>query len=175
VRVFGYCLMTNHYHMVVAGETERSVSRAIGRANWEYSIIRHQNIGRKGQLWQGRYGSCLLDDSHFWAALCYVERNPMAAGMVVNAWDWPWSSAQAHIGMEADDWLDRGRWEERYDATTWKRALEVGIHDEALEERIALGKIWFQTNPVVRHCGKGVGKLVAEGGYGVDAARASGW
>ena len=143
--------MTNHYHLIVAGEQEQSVSMAIGQTNREYSYIRHQDMGTKGQLWQGRFGSCLLDDAHFWTALCYVERNPSAAGLVAKPWDWEWSSARVHVGIAKETWLDLARWEASYNEVTWRRALESGIRDEALEERIAMGKIWYQHNPVTRH------------------------
>jgi len=41
-----------------------------------------------GHLWQGRFYSCILDDSHLFTAGRYVERNPVRAGIVKEAWDW---------------------------------------------------------------------------------------
>jgi putative transposase len=148
MQVFGFCLMSNHYHLIAACENEKAIPLAIGRLNREYSFYRHDVMKTKGQLWQGRFGSCLLDDAHFWAALCYVERNPMEAGMVCDPWDWPWSSARAHIGLARYEWLDDRRWAESYDFASWRRALDIGIADEALEERIEegksdTGKIWY--------------------------------
>jgi putative transposase len=170
VRVCGYCVMTNHYHVVTVADARESLSRAIGRVNQDYSALRHRTIGKVGQLWQGRFGSCVLDEAHFWATLCYVERNPVEAGMVLAASDWRWSSARAHLGMADGDWLDMTRWQERYDGASWARALEVGIRDSALEERIAAGKIWHQTKLAARPCGKAVEMSVAEGGGWVDTA-----
>jgi len=143
--------MTNHYHVVLSSELDGAVSMAIGQVNREYSLIRHALMGTKGQLWQGRFGSCVLDEAHFWAALCYVEQNPVSAGMVNHAWEWEWSSARLHLGMVRDCWLDLERWRERFSEKSWHQALEVGIRDQALEERIAMGKIWYQQNPVTRH------------------------
>ena len=155
VSVAGHCLMSNHYHLVVVGELENSVSRAVGMTNQEYSAFKHRKDGRRGQLWQGRFGSTLLDEAHYWAALCYVERNPVKAGLVPIAWEWEWSSARAHLGMVTEDGLDFGRWRERYDVETWKRALEVGIYDAALEERMG------RKIPVARLPGEsGVGGVV---------------
>jgi putative transposase len=45
----------------------------------------------------------VLDDAHLWAAVRYVERNPVRAGLVQQAWDWPWSSAAAHCRRRPDD------------------------------------------------------------------------
>ena len=91
-------------------------------------------------MWERRYGSKVLDEAHYWAALCYVERNPVEAGMVERAWDWPWSSAQARLGLASDYGLDLRRWRDRYDEESWRRALEVGIYDAAIEERAFYGK-----------------------------------
>jgi putative transposase len=151
VAVYGYCLMTNHYHLVVEGAREDSMSLAIGQVNREYSAMKHLAMGTKGQLWQGRFGSCVLDDAHFWTALCYVERNPVAAGLVEKPWEWAWSSARTHLGMTREPWIALDRWRESYNEESWRRALDLGIQDQALEERIILGKIWYQQNPVTRY------------------------
>ncbi|MFH1846300.1 MAG: transposase, partial [Candidatus Omnitrophota bacterium] len=55
-----------------------------------------------GHLWQGRFYSCILEHEHLYSALRYVERNPVRAGMVVNAWDWEWSSAVFHVGESVE-------------------------------------------------------------------------
>jgi len=44
--------------------------------------------GVRGYLFQGRFGSCVLDERHLIAAVHYVERNPVRAGMVKSAWDY---------------------------------------------------------------------------------------
>ena len=59
-----------------------------------------------GHLWQARPFSCALDEDHFWAAIRYVERNPVRAHMVNRAEDYPWSSAAAHCGFRQDPLLD---------------------------------------------------------------------
>ena len=57
----------------------------------------------RGYLFQGRFSSSVLDERHLLAAVRYVELNPVQAGMVAHAWDYPWSSASFHIGkMESD-------------------------------------------------------------------------
>ena len=56
--------------------------------------------GFSGHVWQGRFFSCPLDEAHLWAAIRYVELNPVRAGMVARAEDYKWSSAPAHCGLE---------------------------------------------------------------------------
>lgn len=50
-----------------------------------------------GHLWQGRYGSVVMDEDHLFNAIRYVTLNPVRAGLVKTAQDWPWSSARAHL------------------------------------------------------------------------------
>ena len=49
-------------------------------------------------MWQARFGSSVLDENHLIAAVRYVERNPVRAGIVREAWEYPWSSAAFHTG-----------------------------------------------------------------------------
>src|ERR1700726_4375925 len=59
-----------------------------------------------GHVWQDRYYSCPLDESHLWEALRYTELNPVRASMVAKAEGWGWSSAAAHCGSApAESWL----------------------------------------------------------------------
>ena len=57
---------------------------------------------KKGHLWQGRYFSSVMDESYLLTAGRYVEQNPCRAKMVGNPWDYVWSSARTHVGMEKD-------------------------------------------------------------------------
>jgi len=61
-----------------------------------------------GHLWQGRFFSCVLDDSYLWAAVGYVEQNPVRAGVVAGADAYRWSSAAARCGLRADPVLSMG-------------------------------------------------------------------
>ena len=61
-----------------------------------------------GHLFQGRFFSCPLDDEHLWAAVRYVERNPVRAGIVAFAEDYGWSSASAHCALRSDPVLTPG-------------------------------------------------------------------
>lgn len=56
----------------------------------------------RGYLWQGRFASFVMDESYLLAAARYVELNPVRAGLVPSAADWPWSSAGAHLSGRDD-------------------------------------------------------------------------
>ena len=122
--ILGYCLMTNHVHLVVVPQGADSLAEGLGRAHWRYSQRVNRLHGRSGHLWQGRFFSCALDEAHAYRALAYVERNPVHAKMVRNAWDYPWSSAGAHVGSNTPpEWLERKRWSRWTDAAHWKKEL----------------------------------------------------
>ena len=86
-----------------------------------------------GHVWQGRYYSCPLDESHLWEALRYTELNPVRASMVAKAEGWGWSSAAAHCGSAAaESWLGMGLWRKRWSAAGWREYLEAGESQAAL-------------------------------------------
>ena len=93
----GYCLMTNHIHLIATPRDEGSLAKAVGRTNLYYTRHINRLHGRSGHLWQDRFFSCPLDDQYFWTAMIYVERNPVRAKLVRKPWRWPWSSATAHV------------------------------------------------------------------------------
>jgi len=114
VAVDGYCLMTNHIHLILTPGSDQSLSQAVGRTHWRYSQYVNRLHGRTGHLWQNRFYSCALDDDHFWMAMAYVERNPVRARLVRKAWRYPHSSAAAHVaGKDAPGLLDMAAWQER--------------------------------------------------------------
>jgi putative transposase len=115
VEVLGYCLMTNHVHLVVIPASEDGLHRMLKPLHMRYAQRVNRARGWTGHLWQGRFFSSPLDEAYLWAALRYVERNPVRARMVRRAEDYPWSSAPAHCGQRHDLLLSS--------ATSWTRQL----------------------------------------------------
>ena len=109
VEVIAYCLMPNHVHLVVVPSDEHALHRTFKPLHMLYA----QRINRRrdwcGHLWQDRYFSSTLDERYFWAAVRYVERNPVRAGLVVRAEAYPWSSARAHCEGLFDPTLAAGK------------------------------------------------------------------
>jgi putative transposase len=126
LRIMGYCLMTNHVHVIGIPTEAETLARVMGRT----SFLHAQNInrlrGRSGHLWQSRYYSCPMDESHTWTALCYVEQNPVRAGLVQEAWRYTWSSAASHCGERSGDWhrLDFEAWAKMWTPAQWRRILQ---------------------------------------------------
>jgi putative transposase len=104
--VLAYCLMGNHYHLVLQAHDGR-LSALMRHLDSVYTQSFNRRHGLVGHLFQGRFKSVLVDRESYLVALCrYVERNPVAAGLVGSPALWPWSSCRAHLGLEpAPAWL----------------------------------------------------------------------
>jgi putative transposase len=102
VQIWAYCLMPNHVHLIAVPSSEDGLGRAIGEAHCRYT--RRINFREKwrGYLWQGRFASYVMDEPYLLAAARYVELNPVRAGLTLDAADWPWSSAKAHLSGRDD-------------------------------------------------------------------------
>ncbi len=125
LKVEGYCLMTNHLHLVVTPEEETSLAEAFKRTNLLYTQYVNRMHRRSGHLWQDRYYSCTLDLAHFWRALAYIERNPVRAHLCSDPCEWRWSSAAAHCGgPDPSGLLDLESWNQDMDAAQWRRELD---------------------------------------------------
>jgi len=106
VQYLAWCLMSNHIHLIAIPETETSLAKGIGEAHKHYSRMINLREGWRGYLFQGRFFSCPLDGTCIIAAIRYVLRNPVRAGIVRKAWAYPWSSARWLVGKASDDPLD---------------------------------------------------------------------
>ena len=136
LRVEGYCLMPNHVHLIVTPAEPDSIAKAVGRTHWRYTQHVNALHGRSGHLWQNRFYSCGLDTAHMWAAMRYVEQNPVRAKLCRAAWRYRWSSAAAHCGLAADasGLLDLAAWRKRLSpGGNWREALGEALTDEQTE------------------------------------------
>ena len=134
--VLGYCLMTNHVHLVAIPDKPDSMARALGEADGRYALWFNRRYRRSGHLWQNRFYSCALGRTHLLAALSYVDLNPVRGKLVRRALEYEWSSARAHIsGADGDDLVDDWAWSELRFGGDWSEVLGVG-HDRESYQRL---------------------------------------
>lgn len=108
---YAYCLMGNHYHLHV--ETPKpNLSEGMRQLNGVYTQRVNHRHGRVGHLFQGRHKAILVEKEICLLELArYVVLNPVRAGLVKRAVDWPWSSYRAPAGLGepsaflTTDWL----------------------------------------------------------------------
>ena len=102
-RLYGYCLMTNHFHLLLAPGDGQSISRIMQSLTVAHTWHYHKTHRTSGHVWQGRFKSPVIqDDAHAVTVLRYIEANPLRAGMVKDLADYPWSS-YLHHGLGHDD------------------------------------------------------------------------
>jgi putative transposase len=125
--LIGYCLMSNHVHLVAIPRKPDALARALKQTHGRYASYWNAAHRSTGHVWQGRFYSCPLDSNHLWVALRYAELNPVRAGLVAKANSWPWSSAAAHCGSgDPNPSLEMALWDQRWSAETWREYLAAG-------------------------------------------------
>ncbi|HUI57798.1 MAG TPA: transposase [Bryobacteraceae bacterium] len=125
VRLLGWCLMTNHVHLVAVPGCDDSLAVLLRRVHGRYAQYYNTRYGRTGHLWQNRFFACVLSSDHLWKALAYVERNPVRAGMAPVAGAYRWSSAAAHLtGVDDAGILDMTWWQLDGPGGSWGEALD---------------------------------------------------
>lgn len=107
VGIWAYCLMPNHVHVVAVPRENQGLAKLFGVAHHRYSKRVNAKYGWSGHLWQERFYSVVMDESHALAAIRYVELNPVRAGLCHKPELWPWSSVHAHLGVKTDELVDK--------------------------------------------------------------------
>jgi len=106
LKILAYCLMENHVHLIAVPQGQESF-RAISETHRIYTCMVNTREGWRGYLWQGRFKSNPMDERYLFAAVRYVERNPVRANLVRISENYRWSSAKYHVYGEKNDLLER--------------------------------------------------------------------
>ena len=135
LEILGYCLMTNHIHVIARPGREDSLAKAIGRTHLTYTKYINRMHSRTGHLWQNRFYSCPLGKQHFWRALRYIEQNPVRSGVVRQPWEYKWSSAAAHLnGKDNSGLLNLPWWQRTAGRIDWRQALGLRQDERQIRE-----------------------------------------
>ena len=134
LEILAFCLMTNHIHLVAIPQTETTLADVLKPVHTRYAQHVNWTHRLSGRLWQGRFFSCPLDESHCLAAVRYVECNPVRAGLVNEAELYEWSSAAGHVAGE-EGLLVSNRWRAETGIDDWSAWLRAGV-SQAVVERL---------------------------------------
>ena len=102
VAVWAYCLMPNHVHLILRPTHADDLGRAVGEAHRRYTNFINARGRWTGHLFQSRFASVVLDDTHLIRAVRYVSMNPVRARLVARPEEWKWSSVRAHLSAIDD-------------------------------------------------------------------------
>ncbi len=120
VDLLGYCLMPNHFHLVLRTQADGDLGRWMQWLLMAHVRRYHRHYQTTGHVWQGRFKAfSVQDDDHLIGVVRYVERNALRAELVSRAEDWKWSSLPG--------WL-------RGDRLLWSGV--VPVRDERWLERV---------------------------------------
>lgn len=137
VAFLAYCLMNNHMHLNAIPKTETSFAKCFAEVKRKYTLIINARESWTGNLWDGRYHSFPMDGAHLFNCVRYSEKNPVKAGIVKKAEEYPWSSAAEHVSGKRKSILRLADIREHLDIPDWSRYLEQE-NDPGLESEIDL-------------------------------------
>ena len=103
VAIHAYVLMSNHFHLLVTPQTSDGLPQMMQAVGRRYVRYFNDSQQRSGTLWEGRYRSTLIQtDRYLLACMAYIDLNPVRAGLVAQAADYPWTSHGHYIGRQMD-------------------------------------------------------------------------
>ena len=165
IRLLAWCLMANHFHLVLWPRHDGDMSRWMHWLLTTHVRWHHLKYGTTGRIWQGRFKSFpIQQDEHLLTVMRYVERNPLRAGLVASAEEWPWSSLYSQVEETDSQLLQDGpverwsRWLEYVNEpqteaelkavrNSVKREAPFGGEAWSLSTTQRLGLTWTSRNP----------------------------
>lgn len=103
VELLGYCLMPNHFHLLLKQKTKHGISKLMKQLTNAYTLFFNQKNKRVGGLMQGRFKAAqIMDDNLFVHILRYIHLNPVASNLTQDLGNYKWSSYPDYLGKETD-------------------------------------------------------------------------
>ena len=99
IRVIAYCLMPNHFHLLLRIDGDHGLSRCLSQLLNAYVKAMNKKYGRTGPLFSDRFKSILVEKNNYLIHICrYIHLNPLTAGLVTDLENWPFSNYLEFIG-----------------------------------------------------------------------------
>ena len=148
VKLFGFCLMPNHFHLVVEPAHQTALSQFMQWLLTSHVRRYHKHYGSSGHVWQGRFKSFAVQrDEHLITTLRYVLQNPVRAGLSETVHEWPWSSARRRQLVDRSPVDEEIRWSEQLESRLDE--LQVATIRECLNRQRPFGQSEWQTKMAV--------------------------
>jgi putative transposase len=142
ISVIAYCLMPNHYHMLLFANQDGSPGLFIQRLFISYSQAFNVEEKRSGTLFEGRVKSKLIfENEYLFQITRYIHLNPVQAGLVKKPEDWAFSNYKEFIGMRKSSLFDAEFLETQFGTPNEYRSFVEGESPLEIERR--LGKYYF--------------------------------
>lgn len=135
IRLLTYCLMPNHWHLVLQPKGDRDLGRFMQRLTLTHTRRwqEHRNCHGTGHVYQGRYKSFPIEtDEHLLTVIRYVERNALRADLVERAEDWPWGALWVRRSGNEEERAMLSRWPIP-EPPRWVRTVNAAMNDRELE------------------------------------------
>jgi putative transposase len=140
MRLTGYCLMPNHFHLLVWPHRDGDLSRWMQWLLTSHVRRYHRHYHSSGHVWQGRFKAFpVQEDEHYLTVLRYVERNPLRAKMVERAQDWEWSSLRPSDRSGPEGLISSGPMPKGSNWTRWVNGVETEGELEAIRRSLNRG------------------------------------
>lgn len=107
VGIGAYCIMTNHFHLLIYPLQEEGVIKLMKSISQIYAQYFNRRYKRSGKIWENRYKLNIIEPECEWVFARYIEKNPTRAGVVLKAETYLYSSAPANLKGKADEVLTR--------------------------------------------------------------------
>jgi REP element-mobilizing transposase RayT len=156
IEIYHWCLMGNHYHLVLKLKNPERISKLIGGIQQVYAQYHHKRYHTAGRLFGSWFKSQVIEDEDY-LLICgrYVERNPVRAGLVKNAWDWADSSAKYYVSGRKDKITDKNpQWADD-SGQEYKKWLEKETEEDV--------ELFHGTGTVIKLKGKESKRLIIDG------------
>jgi len=140
MRLVGFCLMNNHFHLVLWPHKDGDLSRWMQWLMTAHVRRYHSHYHSSGHVWQGRFKAFPMQaDDHYFTVLRYVERNPLRANMVKRSQDGEWSSLLPNARSGPDGLLCEGPLPKHSQWTRFVNGAETQAELKALRHSLSRG------------------------------------
>ena len=158
VKLFAFCLMPNHFHLVIEPEHSTALSNFMQWLLTSHVRRYHKHYGSSGHVWQGRFKSFPVQrDEHLITVLRYVLQNPVRAGLSSTAREWLWSSLRRPQLTDVSPVADEGQLTEPIQQDQLATVRECLNRQRPFEKKI--GKLrWRQRSDSGAHCARAAGR-----------------